>query len=143
MAAHAARQVAARARRLAVPARVPVLAAKITAPGVPGWAVPRARITKLIVQGTRWWPLTVVTAPAGAGKTTALALWAAAEPGTVAWVSVDKFDTRPGVFWAHVVGALRRSGRAVPAAPPAARGPGAGHVLVLGLAAALAPRTRR
>ena len=50
--------------------------------------MPRPRITKLIAQGARWCPLTVVTGPPGAGKTMALALWAAAEPGTVAWVSV-------------------------------------------------------
>ena len=71
----------------AVSAGVPVLASKITAPGVPDWALPRPRITKLIAQGTRWCPLTVLTAPAGAGKTMALALWAAAGSGTVAWVS--------------------------------------------------------
>jgi ATP/maltotriose-dependent transcriptional regulator MalT len=81
-----ASQMAARARRPAGSADAPIPAAKITAPGVPGWAVPRPRITELIAQGRRWCPLTVITAPAGAGKTMALALWAAAEPGPVAWV---------------------------------------------------------
>ena len=71
----------------AVSAGEPILAAKITAPLVPDWAVPRPRITKLIAEGARWCPLTVVTGPPGAGKTMALALWAAAEPGAVAWVS--------------------------------------------------------
>ncbi len=138
MAAHVTKQVTTRARRPAVSAGVPIVAAKITAPGVPGWAVPRPRITKLIERGTRWCPLTVVTGPAGAGKTTALALWAAARPRTVAWVRVDEFDNRPGVFWAYVVAALRRSGVALPAAVPAARGPDAGHAFLLGLASALA-----
>ena len=138
MATYAAERVATRARRPAVSAGVPVVAAKITVPGVPGWAVSRPRITRLIVQGTRWCPLTVVTGPAGAGKTTALALWAAARPGMVAWVGVDEFDNRPGVFWAYVVAALRRSGVALPAALPAARGRDAGHVLLLWLAGALA-----
>ena len=133
-----ATQVAARGRRPAGSAGAPVLAAKITAPGVPGWAVPRPRVTTLIAQGRRWCLLTVVTAPAGAGKTTALALWAAAGPGAVAWVGVDEFDNRPGVFWAYVVAALRRSGVAVPGAPPAARGRPAGHVFLLGLASVLA-----
>ncbi len=134
MATHVADQVAARGRRPAVSAGVPVLAAKIMAPGVRGWAVPRPRVTTLIAQGRRWCLLTVVTAPAGAGKTTALALWAAAVPGAVAWVCLDEFDNRPGVFWAYVVAALRRSGVAVPGAPPAARGRDAGHVFLLGLA---------
>ena len=139
MTTQVARQAAAgRAQRPAVSAGVPILAAKITAPGVPDWAVPRPRITKLIAEGRRRCPLTVVTAPAGAGKTMALALWAAAEPGTVAWVGLDGYDNGPGVFWAYVVAALRRSGVAVPAALPAARGREAGHVFLLRLASVLA-----
>ena len=139
MTTQVAEQVAARAKRPTVSVGDPILASKITAPGVPDWAVPRPRITKLIAQGRRWCPLTVLTAPAGAGKTMALALWAAAEPGTVAWVGLDEFDNRPGVFWAYVVAALRRSGVTVPRALPAdARGRAADHVFVLRLAAALA-----
>ena len=132
MATQVANQVATRARRSAVSAGVPILAAKITAPGVPDWALTRPRITKLIAQGTRWCPLTVVTGPAGAGKTMALALWAAAQPGTVAWVSLDGYDNRPEVFWSYVVAALRRSGVAVPAALPAARGAGGGPRVLAG-----------
>jgi LuxR family transcriptional regulator, maltose regulon positive regulatory protein len=138
VATYAANQVAARVRWPAVSADVPILASKITTPGMPVWTVPRPRITKLIAQGARWCPLTVVTGPAGAGKTMALALWAPAEPGTVAWVCLDEFDNRPGVFWSYVVAALRRSGVAAPEAPPAARGREADHVFLLRLAAALA-----
>ena len=138
MAAHVTKQATTRGRGSAVSAGVPILASKITAPDVPDWALPRPRITKLIAQGRRWCPLTVVTGPPGAGKTMALALWAAAETGTVAWVGVNEFDNRPGVFWSYVVAALRRSGVALPAALPAARGPDAGHAFLLGLAAGLA-----
>jgi LuxR family maltose regulon positive regulatory protein len=138
MTTQVANQAAARARRPVASAGVPILAAKIMVPGVPDWAVPRPRITKLIAQGTRWCPLTVVTGPPGAGKTMALASWAAAEPGPVAWMCLDEFDNLPGVFWAYVVAALRRAGVAAPAAPPAARGQEAGHVFLLRLAAALA-----
>jgi LuxR family maltose regulon positive regulatory protein len=119
------------------PAGDPILASKITAPDVPAWTVKRPRITELIARGTRWCPLTVITGPPGAGKTMALALWAAAEPRAVAWVNVDEFDNRPGVFWSYAIEALRRSGIAIPQA-------GAGweraddHVLALRLAAALA-----
>jgi len=108
MATYAAEQVAVRGRRPTVTAGVPIVASKITAPGVPGWAVPRPRITKLIARGRRWCPLTVVTAPAGAGKTMTLALWAAAEPRTVAWVTVDDFDHGLGssgpMSWRHCAG---------------------------------------
>ena len=72
MATNAAEQVAAPAGWPGVLA--PVLASKITAPGVPGWAVQRPRITKLTAEGRRRCPLTVVTGPPGAGKTMALAL---------------------------------------------------------------------
>ena len=69
----------------------------------------------------------------------ALALWAAAEAGPVAWVSLDDYDNQPGVFWAYVVAALRRSGAAVPRAlSAAARGPAADHAFLLRLASALA-----
>jgi ATP/maltotriose-dependent transcriptional regulator MalT len=83
-AAHGASQMATRVRRRGASATGPVLASKITAPAVPDWAVQRPRITELIAEGTRWCPLTVVTGPPGAGKTMALALWTAAERGTVA-----------------------------------------------------------
>src|SRR5215831_12288618 len=142
MAADVADQQATPARRSAVPARVPILASKITAPHVPDWAVPRPRITELIAQGTRSCPLTVITGPPGAGKTMALALWAATEPGAVAWVSLDDYDNQPGVFWAYVVAALRRSGAAMPEAPAAPRGRAAGHAFLLRLALALAAQSR-
>lgn len=60
---------------------MPILASKITAPGVPGWAVARPRVTKLIAEGAQWCPLTVVTGPPGVRKTMALALWAPSEHG--------------------------------------------------------------
>src|SRR5438874_12806110 len=111
-----ANQPSTRGRRPAMSVGDPILTSKITPPDVPGWAVPRPRITKLIAEGRRWCPLTVVTGPPGAGKTIALALWAAAEPGPVAWVSLDDYDNRPRVFWSYLVAALRRSGVAVPGA---------------------------
>ena len=139
MSAHVAGQAATRTRRSAVSVGDPILAAKITPPSVPAWAVPRPRITKLITQGTRWCPLTVLTGPPGAGKTMALALWTAAEPGTVAWVGLDKFDNRPEVFWSYVMAALRRSGVAIPKTLRAAgRGRAGDEGFLLRLAAALA-----
>ena len=146
MATHAAEQAptptghpAAPAGHPAAPAGVPILASKITAPGVPAWAVLRARVTKLIAEGTRRSPLTVVTGPPGAGKTMALTLWAATEPRPVAWVSLDDYDDQLGVFWSYVVEALRRSGAALPKDLPAApRGRAAGHVFLPCLASALA-----
>jgi len=138
MAAEGARQEAARSRRSALPAGDPILAAKVTAPAVPGWAVPRPRVTRLVSRGARWHPLTVLTGPAGAGKTMALAVWAAAESRPVAWVGLDRYDNRPGVFWSYVEAALRRSGLAVPALPAVPRGRAADYAFLLRLASAVA-----
>ena len=139
MVADVAGQVAAPARRPAVSAGIPILPAKITVPGVPDWVLPRPRITKLIAEGMRRCPLTIVTGPPGAGKTMALALWAAAEPGTVAWISLDGFDNQPGAFWSYAVAALGRSGVALPEVLSAAsRRRAAGHMFLLQLASVLA-----
>ena len=116
MAAHVANQVSARGRRSAASGSEPILAAKITTPDVPHWAVQRPRVTKLIAEGTSQCPLTVVTGPPGGGKTMALALWAAAEQGPVAWVCLDQFDNQPSAFWSYVAAALRRADVAIPKA---------------------------
>jgi LuxR family transcriptional regulator, maltose regulon positive regulatory protein len=138
MAAHTAKHVVITSKRPAASRGDPILASKITVPNVPDWAVPRPRVTTLITQGMRWCPLTIVTGPLGTGKTMALALWAA-QSGPVAWVSVDEYDTRPGVFWSYVVAALRKSGVAIPKTLPAAtRGRTAEHLFLLRLASALA-----
>jgi LuxR family transcriptional regulator, maltose regulon positive regulatory protein len=138
MATHAARQVMTGSKRSAAFVRDPILAAKVTAPDAPDWALQRPRITTMIAQGTRC-PLTAVTGPLGAGKTMALALWASAAAGPVAWVSLDEYDNRPGVFWSYVVTALHRCGAAMPKALSAtARGQAAEHKLLLRLASLLA-----
>lgn len=139
MVVHAANQVVTGLRRPAASAGDPILASKITAPDVPDWAVRRPRISELIAQGTRSCPVTVVTGPAGAGKTVALALWAAAEPGPVAWVRLDEYNTRPGAFWSYVVAALHRCGVAASGTlPGAARGGTAENLFLARLASALA-----
>ncbi len=118
----------------------PVLMSKITAPGLPDWAVPRPRIEKLIAKSARG-PLTMVTGPPGAGKTMALALWAAARtsPGPCAWMTVDEYDNRPAVFWSHVAAALHNVGVPVePLSPEGGDGTSAGHSFLLRLASVLA-----
>jgi LuxR family maltose regulon positive regulatory protein len=46
-------------------------------------------------------PLTLVTGPAGAGKTLLLSSWLVARPqtGPVAWLALEPADARPGRFW--------------------------------------------
>jgi LuxR family transcriptional regulator, maltose regulon positive regulatory protein len=134
----AAARSPARSGRQGTASDDPVLTSKITVPGVPSWAVPRPRIDNLIAQGARR-PLTLVAGPAGAGKTMALALWADAQPGAIAWVTLDDYDNRPKVFWSYVMAALRRAGVALPRALSAtARGYGVDHVFLLRFASAMA-----
>ena len=54
--------------------------------------------------------LTLVSAPAGFGKTTLLTDWLTAAPGDgriTAWLSLDHSDNDPALFWAYFIAALR------------------------------------
>jgi len=115
MANSAAVSAPASPARQATGAHDPLLTSKIAVPGGPGWLVPRPRVDQLIALGAQG-PVTTVTGPPGGGKTMALALWATgrAAPGPVAWVTIDDYDNRPGVFWSYVLAALARAGVSVP-----------------------------
>ena len=117
----------------------PVLVSKIIRPVLPGWVVGRPRIDKLIAQGADG-PLTILTGPPGAGKTMALASWAAGTtgPSRVAWITLDGYDDRPTVFWSYVVAALRRSGITVPRVVPGPTRDAVDHDFLLRLASLLA-----
>ncbi|GBQ02855.1 helix-turn-helix transcriptional regulator [Streptomyces spongiicola] len=90
------------------PSGDPLLAAKFAVPAVPPAFVARQRLLDRLTEGARG-PLTVITGPAGAGKTTLAASWHAADlaPGPVVWLTVESDDNAPGVFWAYVLGAFR------------------------------------
>ncbi|MEV4422935.1 LuxR C-terminal-related transcriptional regulator [Patulibacter sp. NPDC049589] len=62
--------------------------------------------------------LTVLVAPAGYGKTTTLATWAARR-GDVAWVTLDSPDGAPARLLAHVLRTLQRTGHETGDAWPA------------------------
>ncbi|WP_345508945.1 LuxR C-terminal-related transcriptional regulator [Terrabacter aeriphilus] len=67
--------------------------------------VPRARLLERL-QAADTSPLTVVSGPAGFGKTTLLAAWAGATERPVAWVSLEASEQHPTPFWTYVVTAL-------------------------------------
>jgi LuxR family maltose regulon positive regulatory protein len=89
----------------------PLLYSKLVAPVPTRHFVPRSRLVELVRRGVQG-PLTVVSAPAGSGKTALLSGWLALEEheGPVAWQTLDRGDERPGVFWAYAVESLRRAG---------------------------------
>jgi LuxR family transcriptional regulator, maltose regulon positive regulatory protein len=80
----------------------------------PGVAVlRRVRLIDLIEQAAAH-RVTLVSGPAGAGKTVACGSWASATPGArrVAWLTLDAADQEPARFWTYVRAALTRTGSA-------------------------------
>lgn len=130
-------------RRQPTPApSLPLLAFKLSPPTAPRWLVARPRLVELLDAGMQG-PVTVLTGPAGSGKTVLLSSWVATAtlPGPVAWVSLDAADNDPARFWAYLLAALRQSGAAPPGGPVGGLGlpiGGPDRGFVLGLAAALA-----
>jgi LuxR family maltose regulon positive regulatory protein len=84
----------------------PVPGGKVAIPRLPGIFVSRARLGVVLDRATTR-PVTVVRAPAGAGKTTALAGWAG-DGRAVAWVSLDQDDNDESRLWTAILCALRR-----------------------------------
>lgn len=87
----------------------PLLETKLYAPRPRPGVVPRPRLTEQLNRGTES-KLTLVSAPAGFGKTTLVAEWLAAVPADerqVAWLSLDQSDNESTSFWTYLVRALQ------------------------------------
>jgi LuxR family transcriptional regulator, maltose regulon positive regulatory protein len=94
-----------------------LLTTKLYVPHVLPAFVPRPRITERLSVGMAG-KLTLITAPAGFGKTTAVSAWLHPQaeasvghafvlhPDRVVWVSLDQADNDPTSFWAYVLTAL-------------------------------------
>jgi LuxR family maltose regulon positive regulatory protein len=82
-----------------------ILRAKLYVPRYRANAVPRSRLHERLDEGARR-DLTVVSAPAGFGKTTLLADWSQRSELPVAWVSLDGRDDDPVRFLLYVIAAI-------------------------------------
>ncbi|HSK25944.1 MAG TPA: LuxR C-terminal-related transcriptional regulator [Jiangellales bacterium] len=84
-----------------------LLSTKIHAPRPRRSLVTRDRLVERLAGGAGG-RLTLVSAPAGWGKTTAVLEWQRCAPGTrrFAWVSLDVEDSDPTRFWSYVVRSL-------------------------------------
>ena len=69
--------------------------------------VPRPRLREVFLDSR---PLTLITAPAGSGKTTLVLEWFAPRASRVAWLSLDADDNDPIRFAHGMVAALRTAG---------------------------------
>ncbi len=91
----------------------PLVETKLLVPRPRREVVARPRLADLLERGADA-PITLVSAPAGFGKTTLVSGWlaagrAATGDARVAWVSLDERDRRPPAFWAYVLQALDRA----------------------------------
>jgi LuxR family transcriptional regulator, maltose regulon positive regulatory protein len=125
------------------PSGDPIMAAKFDVPKLPPWVVARQRLLDCLSRGVRD-QLTLVSAPAGCGKTMMATSWATTEaaPGPVAWLSLDDDDDRPGVFWSYILAALARAGVPVSGVGMPTVNEAVDHSLLIRLAAALSEQSQ-
>src|SRR3954452_10628836 len=90
-----------------------LIRSKLSPGRLPSGAVSRPALLERLNHG-HGCALTLLSAPAGFGKTTLVTSWAL-ELDSVAWVSLDNRDTDPSRLWTHVIAALaateERAGR--------------------------------
>ena len=86
----------------------PLVTTKFIVPVASHPLIPRPRLNKLL-DGSLKYPLSLVSAPAGFGKTTLLAAWGNSLPKDkhqLCWISLDSSDSEPRTFWTCVIAAL-------------------------------------
>lgn len=86
--------------------RPPLLQTKIAVPQIPPEFVHRRRLTERIDRGVLG-PLTLLSAPAGFGKTNLLSEWAGHTRLPVAWLTLDSDDNDLNHFFRYFIGALQ------------------------------------
>src|SRR6478735_1519313 len=89
----------------------PLLETKFRVPRLRRAFVARPRLSERLSRGAES-ALTLVSAPAGFGKTTLLTEWLADAPAdgwSAAWLSLDQRDNDPAVFWTYLIAALQRA----------------------------------
>jgi LuxR family transcriptional regulator, maltose regulon positive regulatory protein len=87
----------------------PILSTKLYIPPPRPKVVFRSRLIERLNEGLRR-KLTLISAPAGFGKTTLLSEWVAGCERPVAWLSLDEGDNDPTRFLAYLIVALRKIG---------------------------------
>ena len=86
-------------------AQSPLLVTKLHVPRARTRLVMRPRLFKELDEGVRN-RVTMVVAPAGYGKTTAVAEWIGQRGFPAGWISLDSGDSEPAHFWRYLISAL-------------------------------------
>ncbi|GAB3309036.1 LuxR family transcriptional regulator [Geodermatophilus aquaeductus] len=122
----------------------PLLETKLAPPVRAAATVLRRRPTDLLTAEVQRSPLTLLSGPAGSGKTVLASSWRQDQgPGRpVAWLTLDGYDDDPAVFWSYVVEALARVGVPVSDVPAPVPGEPPGASLVPRLVADVAACAR-
>jgi len=91
----------------------PLLSTRLAPPRLPHALVAREHLLSAL-DGALSTRLSLLSAPAGWGKTTLLSAWASRHQAQVAWLSLDELDTSPTRFWVSLIAALRRCRSSTP-----------------------------
>ncbi|GIJ47876.1 hypothetical protein Val02_47620 [Virgisporangium aliadipatigenens] len=89
----------------------PVMAAKLRRPDAPPWTVPRTRLFDRVARAVDG-PLTLISAPAGTGKTVLMGSWLDTAPDLPhVWLNVGDAGLSPGVFWSYILAGFGGTGK--------------------------------
>ena len=124
------------------PAGDPIMTAKFLVPVLSSPVLDRPRLVHRLTAAAAG-PLTLVSAPAGSGKTVLASSWvrAGAAPGPVGWIKLDEEDDLPGVFWTYLLTCLERAGAEVTGVGMPKVAQRIDHSLLVRLAARLSERS--
>src|SRR5688572_7133729 len=89
-----------------------LLLSKLAAPEPAHGTVPRPRLIGLLTRELQHCPLTLLSGPAGSGKTVLAASWWRSQGigRPVAWLTLDYLDEDPATFWNYVITSLAGAG---------------------------------
>src|SRR4051794_38385472 len=89
-----------------------LLASKLTPPDPAHATVLRPRLFDLLTREVQRSPLTLLSGPAGSGKTVLAASWRQSQGAgrPIGWLTLDEYDDDPATFWSYVVEGLAGAG---------------------------------